>query len=160
MNAERVHLFSLSRFREGAAASKPCSHIRKKSAYCTVSGRATAMRVYSWGICTFPFHYRAALPLVQYVQTCYRMSHLLSLVTDLMCQQNCFGEMIGVLLVNVRIPTYVSFLSTVHILSYFCPAPVSIMSNVCPMSHFCLISQFQCMYGPIFFKNCFKVVRF
>ena len=152
MNAERVHLFSLSRFREGAAASKPCSHIRKKSTYA-VSGRATAMRVYSWGIYTFPFHYRAALPLVQYVQTCYRMSHLLSLVTSLMCQQNCFGEMIGVLLVNVRIPTYVSFLSTVHILSYFCPAPVSIMSHVCPMSHYCLISQFQCMYGPTFFQK-------
>ena len=116
----------------------------EKRVRSTVSGRATAMRVYSWGICTFPFHYRAALPLVQYVQTCYRMSHLLSLVTSLMCQQNCFGEMIGVLLVNVGIPTYVSFLSTVHILSYFCPAPVSIMSHVCPMSHYCLISQFQC----------------
>ena len=50
---------------------------------------------------------------------------------------------ISVLLDNCRTPTFVSFLSTVLILSYFCPVSVSILSYFCPLSYFCLVFVFQ-----------------
>ena len=53
------------------------------------------------------------------------------------------GGLFSVLVANVRIPTFVSLLSTVHILSYFCPVSVSIVSHFCPLSHFCLVFVFQ-----------------
>ena len=50
------------------------------------------------------------------------------------------GKFGRVLLVNVGPPTFVSFLSTVHILSCSCPVSVYILSHFCPLSHFCLLS--------------------
>ena len=53
------------------------------------------------------------------------------------------GHQEKVLLVNVSIPTFVSFLSTVHILSYFCPVSVSHLSHFCPLSRFCRVFVFK-----------------
>ena len=52
------------------------------------------------------------------------------------------GE-IWVLVYNVGIPTFVSLLSIVHILSYLSPTLVSLMSLFCPLSHFCLVCVFK-----------------
>ena len=50
---------------------------------------------------------------------------------------------IWVLVVNVGPPTFVSLLSIVHFLSYFCPSFISHLSHLCPLSHFCLVCVFR-----------------
>ena len=67
-----------------------------------------------------------------------------------------------VLVANVRIPTFVSFLSTVLILSQFCPTFVSNVSLFCPLSHFCLVCVFKFSVlswsGLVFVINGLKTV--